>query len=540
MNIAEILLQRAAELGEKAAIVDVQRNSVRRKRDRSYSFRELDVATASVAGQLRSAGLKPGDGVLLLHPVTAELYLVLVALFRLGCVAIFLDPSAGRAHVERCCAIYPPKAFFGSPRAQLLRWTIPALRRVPRAFCSGWFPGAQRLDLRMDDLRTNADARPSREIVPLAPEAPALVTFTSGSTGQPKAALRTHGFLLAQHRVLEASLALQPGMRDLTTLPIFVLANLASGVSSVLPDADLRSPGKIAPRPVLAQIERHKIETTAASPAFISRLLDECERSGTAMPSLSSIYMGGAPVFPGLLRKAKQFCAHAKITAVYGSTEAEPMAEVALADISNEDFAAMEQGKGLLTGRPVSAISLRVIRDQWGVPIPPLDARMFESLTVASGEPGEIVVSGGHVLPGYLKREGDTETKFEVEGARWHRTGDLGYLDTSGRLWLLGRCNGKIQDARGTLYPFAVECAAMQTPAIRRVALASVDGRRVLAIEAQESVSPEAIRSSLSWAQLDQVVFLDHVPVDKRHNAKIDYVALDRKLRSFSYRQAPR
>ncbi len=206
MNIAEILLRRAAELGDNAAIVDVHRNH-----DRSYSFRELDVATCTVAEQLRGAGLKPGDGVLLLHPVAAELYLVLIALFRLGCVAIFLDPYAGRAHIERCCAIFPPKAFFGSPRAQLLRWTIPALRRVPQAFCSGWFPGSLRLDLR-------TDAAPQREIVSLAPEAPALVTFTSGSTGQPKAALRTHGFLLAQHRALETSLALKAGTRDLTTL----------------------------------------------------------------------------------------------------------------------------------------------------------------------------------------------------------------------------------------------------------------------------------------------------------------------------------
>jgi acyl-CoA synthetase (AMP-forming)/AMP-acid ligase II len=520
MNIAEVLLQRAAELGQSEAIIDFHR-----QRDRCYSFRDLDAMTASVAGQLRSAGLKPNDGVLLLHPVAAELYLVLIALFRLGCVAIFLDPSAGRAHVELCCAIYPPKAFFGSRRAQLLRWTIPALRRVPQAFCSGWFPGTTRLEV-------NAEANPLPKIVPRSPEAPALVTFTSGSTGQPKAALRTHGFLLAQHRALEASLALQAGSRDLTTLPIFVLANLASGATSVLPNADLRSPGRINPRPVLEQIRRQRIETTAASPAFISRLLDGCERSGTAMPRLSSIYMGGAPVFPGLLRKTKQFCPAAKITAVYGSTEAEPMAELTLSEVSSADFDRMEQGKGLLAGRPVPSICLRVIREQWGVPISPLDSGMFERLLMVSGEPGEIVVSGAHVLHGYLKGEGDAATKFEVDGKRWHRTGDLGYMDATGRLWLLGRCEGKISDARGTLYPFAVECAAMQSPAIRRAALAAIDGRRVLVIEAGKRVSPEAIQSSLSWAQLDQVLVLDHIPVDKRHNAKIDYLALARKLRS--------
>lgn len=519
MNIAEILLRRAAELGNNAAIIDVHRG-----RDRCYSFRDMDAATASVADQLRAANLKPGDGVLLLHPVSAELYLVLIALFRLGCLAIFLDPSAGREHIERCCAIFPPKAFFGSRRAQLLRWTIPPLRRVPHSYCPEWFPGAHRLRLSME-------SSPSREIVSLAAEAPALVTFTSGSTGQPKAAMRTHGFLLAQHRALETSLALRPGRVDLTTLPIFVLANLASGVTSVLPNADMKSPGKIIAGPVLAQIRRHKIETTAASPAFLTRLLGECERSGSTMSSLSRIYVGGAPVFPGLLRKTKQLNPQAEITAVYGSTEAEPIAEVALSDISSEDFHAMEQGKGLLAGRPVSSLTLRVIRDQWGTPISPLSAQAFEHLALEIGSPGEIVVSGGHVLSGYVNGAGDVETKFEIDGTRWHRTGDLGYLDAVGRLWLLGRCDGKIEDTRGALYPFAVECAAMQTPTVRRAALASIDGRRVLAIEAEEAVSLEAIRSSLGWAQLDQLVRVDHIPVDKRHNAKVDYTALTRELR---------
>jgi acyl-CoA synthetase (AMP-forming)/AMP-acid ligase II len=265
---------------------------------------------------------------------------------------------------------------------------------------------------------------------------------------------------------------------------------------------------------------------------LLSRLLDECESSGATLSSLSSIFIGGAPVFPGLLRKAKQFCPQARVWAVYGSTEAEPMAEIALPDIAKEDFDGMEQGKGLLAGRPVSSISLRVIRDAWGTPIPALDPAAFERLMTSVGEPGEIVVSGGHVLRGYLNGEGDAETKFEVDGARWHRTGDLGYLDTSGRLWLLGRCNGKIQDERGTLYPFAVECAAMQDAAVRRAALAAVAGRRVLAIEGEKTLSLEAIRKSLSWARLDQVVRLERVPVDKRHNAKIDYVALARELRN--------
>jgi len=527
MNIAETLLARASELGDQPALIDVHN-----AKDRACSFHEFERATARVAAQFRAAGLKPGDRVLLFHPVATELYLALVALFRLGCVAVFLDPSAGRAHIERCCAMLPPAAFFGSRRAHLLRLAIPVLRRVAAAFCPEWFPGTTRVDPKTTDSAGAANSPDS--VVSLPDEAPALITFTSGSTGQPKAAVRTHGFLLAQHRVLERSLGLQPGGCDLTTLPIFVLANLGSGVTSVLPNADLRFPGTIGPKPVLAQVRRHRIKSTAASPALMTRLLNECERGRTEIAQLEKVFLGGAPVFPGLLRKAQQFCPHAAITAVYGSTEAEPMAEIALDRISPADFLLMRNGKGLLAGPPDPSISLRVIRDQWGQPISPLRSSQFEQLALAPREPGEIVVSGAHVLPGYLRGEGDAETKFDVEGTRWHRTGDLGYMDRDSRLWLLGRCSAKVQDARGVLYPFAVECAAMENPSVRRAALVAASGRRVLVVEVGGEASPEEIRQSLSWAELDQVVPVDRIPVDKRHNAKVDYVALARKLKSLN------
>jgi acyl-CoA synthetase (AMP-forming)/AMP-acid ligase II len=524
MNIADTLLQRTAELGERAAIIDVHRGQ-----DRTYSFHEFERATASVAAQFSAAGLKQGDGVLLLHPVAVELYLVLVALFRIGCVAVFLDPSAGRAHVERCCSIFSPKAFFGSRRAHLLRWTIPALRRVPLAFCTEWFLGSKRID-------PHGEAKPADHVVSLPDDAPALITFTSGSTGQPKAALRTHGFLLAQHRTLKQSLKLEPGKCDLTTLPIFVLANLGSGVTSVLPDADLRFPGAVDPQPVLTQIRRHGIQSTAASPAFMSRILSECEKTDAQITELERVYLGGAPVFPGVLHKTKRFCPQAAITAVYGSTEAEPMAEIALDDISPEDFFQMQKGKGLLAGTPVPSISLRVIQDQWGRPIAALNNRQFEQLRVPIGEAGEIVVSGAHVLPGYLHGEGDAETKFDVEGTRWHRTGDLGYFDERGRLWLLGRCSAKIRDERGTLYPFAVECAAVENTSVNRAAVVSISGLRVLAIETEKPVSSEEVQNSLPWAELDRVVAMDRIPVDKRHNAKIDYVKLAGELAKVIYK----
>jgi olefin beta-lactone synthetase len=518
VNIAQILSEQASERGESPALIDR-----RHGQDRVLSFRALESASARFAGRLHREGIGAGDRVLILHPMTAELYAFLIAIFRIGAVGMFLDPSAGREYVERCLRISPPKAFFGSTKAQLLRLWIGGLRRVALSICTNPVPGAMHvsLDAPWLELKTIATADDSSA---------ALLTFTSGSTGEPKAALRTHGFLLAQHRALQASLQFRAGAFDLTTLPVFVLANLASGVTSVIPDADMRRPGSIAPRPVIRQLQRLPITTMAASPAFVARLTAECRESGTRIEGIKRVFMGGAPLFPEDLREAHETFPNAEITAVYGSTEAEPMAEIALSSISKDDFDAMEQGSGLLAGEPVASIALRIIRNCWAEPIPPLDETQFHARCLGAEKVGEIVVCGEHVLRGYLHGGGDAETKFMVDGKVWHRTGDLGWFDRKGRLWLMGRASAVIEDERGVVYPFAVECAARQIDGVRRAAILSVGGRRILALEADSDRVVDATRGKLMWAELDEVRVVRAIPMDKRHNAKVDYVALQRLL----------
>jgi acyl-CoA synthetase (AMP-forming)/AMP-acid ligase II len=518
LNIAQILSDQAALLGEAPAIIEVCRG-----RDRALSFRDLESASARFAEAIVSCGIGASDCVLILHPMKAELYAFLIALFRVGAVGLFLDPSAGREHVERCLRISPPKAFLGSAKAHLLRLTIPALRRIPVSFCTSPIPFARHLSLQRKGQELSTIATVDELDL-------ALITFTSGSTGEPKAALRTHGFLVAQHRALQLSLDHRSGAVDLTTLPVFVLANLASGVTSVIPDADLRKPGRINPRPVIRQLQRFPITTMAASPAFVSRLTEECRTSSVRVSSVKRVFMGGAPVFPSDLIQAQAVFPLADISAVYGSTEAEPMAEIALSRIDEKDFAAMEQGRGLLAGRAAETIALRIVRDSWGTPILKLSELEFQALCLAVEHVGEIVVSGDHVLHGYLNGVGDDETKIHVNGTVWHRTGDLGRLDIRGRLWLLGRASAAITDERGTLYPFAVECAARQVPGVRCAAILSIEGRRVLVLEANLPNAETAVRERLAWAHLDEIRLLRSIPSDKRHNAKVDYVSLRKMM----------
>jgi hypothetical protein len=96
-------------------------------------------------------------------------------------------------------------------------------------------------------------------------------------------------------------------------------------------------------------------------------------------------------------------------------------------------------------------------------------------------------------------------------------------------VWLLGRCAARIEDSRGTLYPFMVECTARHYPGVRHAAVASCSGRRILAIQREEHAANTdltALAQQLAWASIDEIQVHKHLPVDGRHNAKIDYPAL--------------
>jgi acyl-CoA synthetase (AMP-forming)/AMP-acid ligase II len=153
----------------------------------------------------------------------------------------------------------------------------------------------------------------------------------------------------------------------------------------------------------------------------------------------------------------------------------------------------------------------------------------LDEITMPPNEAGEITVSGDHVLASYLNGQGDEETKFLVDGSVWHRTGDAGYLDSAGRLWLLGRLAAKMTDGSGTLYPFAVECVAHQFDWVRRAGCVSANEGRWLALQVGRRPSKaefQELLSALEWARLRGSLIFAKLPVDRRHNAKIDYVAL--------------
>lgn len=521
MNITEILQRQAENCPDEVAIIDRVSGA-----NRQLTFGAYDQAVGKTATMLRHSGLRLGDTVLLFQPMSAELYIALAAILRAGMTAMFVDPSAGRKYIDRCCELLPPQGLIASSKAHLLRLSSPALRRIPHKWSVG---GSVPFTPRFEQ---HADLNNDGGIHSCGSETAALVSFTSGSTGQPKATVRTHGFLLAQHRAVEENLALVPGEVELVTMPIFVLANLASRITSVIADADLRRVGEIEPEPVVEQMHVHAVNRIVASPAFLSRIIDCCEHQGTRLERLGKVFTGGGPVPPRLLDRLQAIAPGARITVVYGSTEAEPISTIAISEMAAEDTAAVSSGRGLLVGKPVPSLEVRVIRDCWGSFIGDISRQSFTQLCQPPSQPGEIVVSGRHVLDGYLDRQSCEDNKFAVEQTRWHRTGDAGYFDDRGRLWLLGRCAARVDDGHGALYPLGVEQAALRNQCIGNAAIVSHQGQRVLAVTlSQPNTQPDLVSllKSLSFANVDSIRIVDRLPMDQRHQSKVDYSKL-RKL----------
>jgi acyl-CoA synthetase (AMP-forming)/AMP-acid ligase II len=216
------------------------------------------------------------------------------------------------------------------------------------------------------------------------------------------------------------------------------------------------------------------------------------------------VFTGGGPVFPDTVTRLLSAGHGLRVVCVYGSTEAEPIAHLDNSDIGPGDLDAMRNGRGLLAGRPVREIGLRIVDD-------------------------EIQVAGAHVNGGYLDPAHDAENKLREGGEIWHRTGDAGSLDADGRLWLLGRIGSEVTLDGRRVFPFSIEVAARGWDGVRQCALVEVSGAPCLVIEGDETML-EHWRDRASLLGIADVWALSPIPMDRRHASKVDRAELARRL----------
>lgn len=475
---------------------------------RSVTYGELEVLTRRWVAWLAERGIGKGDAVLVFVPPSIELYAILLALWWRGAVAVFADAWTTRHRMALVAEQVRPKLLIGIPRALALRVLIPGLRDVPTKYLWPWrmLPGPSR----------------APEPASLTADASALVTFTTGSSGTPKGADRTHEFLLAQHRALMEALGDVPAGAELVTLPIFGLHALASGRTCVLAPIAHATPAKYPPRRMLRALRRHRPVAMAASPAVFETLIEYLEKTGQTVGLPIRLHVGGAAVTRALMGRLRGVFPNAWLTAVYGSTEAEPIALV-----DGDALAATPDSPdgGLPVGRPYAGTQVRIVPVDESVPGQCSEAA-WRNLALPPGQVGEICVAGAHVLTRYYNQgAGGDARKVRVGNTVWQRTGDAGAWDADGSLVLHGTVAQSFRWAGRRWYPFPFEGRLNELREVEKATLVCTARGPVVCVEPRTGVGRDALRSAIQSLGLPfrWRLWLGRIPRDPRHNSKVDH-----------------
>jgi acyl-CoA synthetase (AMP-forming)/AMP-acid ligase II len=540
-NIGAALFEAARSRPDDAAIhVPIGRERDGRRRYRAHTYAELAGASDRIARGLVATGVGKGTRAALLVPPSFELFALVFGMFRAGVVPVMLDPGIGPKHLKACLAEAAPEAFIGVSKAHLarvvLRWARPTVKTLVTVG-RRWLWGG----LTLAEVEARGEASNMR-LDPTSPEDLAAILFTSGSTGAPKGVEYRHRHFLEQVAMIRDCYAIEPGEVDLPTFPLFGLFDPALGMTTVLPDMDFTRPARLDAAHFVEIAQRFGATNMFGSPA----VLDTLSRHGAAigarsespaMPKIRRVISAGAPVPGAVLERMRSLLPPGTpIHTPYGATENLPVATIASDTILTETWARTREGAGVCVGAPVPPNDVRVIRIDDG-PVP----QWSDELEVPAGTVGEITVLGPTTTEAYWARPEATKLAKIAHGGRVrHRMGDLGYVDSVGRIWFCGRKAHRVRTAHRELYTAQVEGIFSDHPGVRRVALVGVGDpsaqRAVVWVELEPGCRTpfDAIAEGLRargathaiTAAIDTFLVHGGFPVDIRHNAKIGYEAL--------------
>jgi acyl-CoA synthetase (AMP-forming)/AMP-acid ligase II len=307
-------------------------------------------------------------------------------------------------------------------------------------------------------------------------------------------------------------------------------------VTTVVPDIDPTRPAKVDPRKILDPIRRYHVTQAFGSPALWNRVGRACEANGETIPHLKRALSAGAPVPLHVLKRMTSALAEpeAELFTPFGATEALPVASIGAAEVLNETAAQSRAGAGTCVGHPFRDVEIRIIEITDGPVFSMAGAKELPTRSI-----GEIIVRSPSATREYFRRPRETELAKIADGdGFWHRMGDVGYLDETGRLWFCGRKAHVVETANGKMFSVCCEAIFNDHPDVYRSALVGI-GRKgqqkpviVVELEGRRRRIDDELRTLAHAKPLTERIdtFLYHpsFPVDVRHNIKIDREKLAR------------
>ncbi|MET3807768.1 acyl-CoA synthetase (AMP-forming)/AMP-acid ligase II/pimeloyl-ACP methyl ester carboxylesterase [Nakamurella sp. UYEF19] len=498
---------------------------------RSMSWSELNTRVRNTAAGLNAAGLRPGDRVALMVPPSIELTVALYGVWRAGGVIVVADKGLGLRGMGRALRSAQIDHLVAD-RAGLL---AARLMRLPgrRFSVRDDFAAMQRLghvDGNLPQLALDGVMRSH------APDAggdeEAAVLFTSGATGPAKGVLYRHRQVRAQLEVIRDAYGLGGDDRIVAAFAPFALYGPALGVPSAVPRTDVTKPGRLTASALAEAASAVDASVVFASPAALRNVVATGTRlSPSGRAALSGVRLlmsAGSSVPAELLRQVGLLLPQAELHTPYGMTEALPLTDISLTGIDEAG-----DGDGVCVGRPLAGVRLRIAElDSAGTP--------SRTLTAKPGITGEIWATAEHIRDRYDARWVTDRAAADHPG--WHRTGDVGFLDGQGRLWIQGRLVHVISTPSGPVTPVGIELRVQS--ALFDSGLADVGPTGVAAVGVGPAGTQQvvvvvtapggpladlpmldAVRAAAGH-EVASVLTTDRLPVDIRHNSKIDRAAV--------------
>jgi long-chain acyl-CoA synthetase len=424
MSVAELLERSARAFPDKPALITS---------GGTVTFAELRGRAASVAGAVRAAGTEPGDRVAIALPNVPAFAYCYFGILAAGGVVVPLTPTLTEREIGRVLE---------DSGARLVLGAAPSADAA-RAAAAG--AGARYADA----AELAAAGSPAAETSAAAPDDLAVLAYTSGTTGEPKGAMLSHGNLLANiEQQMSIDARVEPDDVLLLALPLFHIFGLnvtlgllvRTGASGVLTD-------RFDPVECLRLVAEHRITVMFGAPTMYTALV---AAAGAERHDLSSVRLaisGAAPLPPEVLRRFKELFG-VDVYEGYGLTETSPTLT------SNRMAGAPRPGS---IGKPLPGVEIRLV-DEAG-------------RDVELGDPGEILARGPNVFRGYWQKDAETERAF-LDG--WFRTGDVAVEDEDGYLYIVDRKRDMVIVSGFNVFPSEVEQALAENPDVAEAAVIGV------------------------------------------------------------------
>ena len=501
---------------------------------RDVSWGALEGRVAELADAFARRGVSAGDRVAVLIPPGADLLAVVYAVWRIGASIVVIDAAHGARSLLR------------SLKGARVDHVVAVRRAAPVVRLLN-VPGEIFWQHRLAGL-LDAEAQPRSTPAAHVAHSDAAIVFTSGATGPAKAVAYSRAGIAATRDTLLGHY----GFTDDDVLvaafaPWAVLGPLL-GIASVIPAMDASRPGSLTAESLSAAMEHAGGTVMWMSPAALSSVLSGARtgshtrtRLARAGSSLRLLLLAGAPIARSLMRDVMDLWPECDVRTPYGMTEVLPATDVTAREVLAEPPAA-----GVLVGRPLPSVEIAVaVVDSDGTP--------SSELSTDAGVLGEVALRAPHMKDRY-----DAQAFVEQRTSRnrgWHRTGDVGVLDEQGRLWLEGRLGHVITTVNGPVGPVSIEQRieeGLGGVGADRIVTAAVGvglaGAQVLVVVCAPAVvgagAPRIRKRHIDLAEMSlatrvrsiardaqvpdvaAVLWIDRMPVDIRHGAKIDRARL--------------